>query len=88
MALFKVKPNLADGEKAKVEFHFQQIAEAIGYDRLKLDVLSKETLLGLSETGMTSEQVLAFVGEHLAHDVSQVKIAMELKQPEKCGGGG
>lgn len=88
MALFKVKPNLADGEKAKVEFHFQQLAESVGYDRLKLEVQSKETLLGLCESGMTAEQMLVFVGEHLSHDVNDVKIAIDPQQPEKCGGGG
>ena len=88
MAFLKLKPNLADGEKAKVEFHFQQIAESIGFDRLKLNVLGRETLLGLHESELSPEQMVNFIGEHLSNDVSGVNVAFDPKQPEKCGGGG
>ena len=88
MPLFKVKPNLADGEKAKVEFHFQQLAETIGYDRLKLGFQTVEQLTGLSESGMSPEQILIYVGEHLSHDVSDLHIEIEPQKVEQCGGGG
>ncbi len=86
MAFFKSTPNLPDDEKARIEFHLQQIAECIGFDRLKLPVLSERSLL--SGELQTAEQIKNRVGEHLGHDVSSVKLQTFPMQPEKTGGGG
>ena len=85
---FKPKANLPDAEKARVEFHLQQIAECIGFDRFKLPVLSMNSLQGLYESRQTPDQMVAFVGEHLSHDVSGLGLLIEPEQLEKCGGGG
>ena len=77
---------MPDNEKARIEFHLQQIAECIGFDRFTLPVLSEYDLL--SENVATTEQLKCLVGEHLGHDVSGVKVQTFPMQPEKVGGGG
>lgn len=85
---FKSKPNLRDAEKARIEFHLQQIAECIGFDRFKLPVLSCEALLNWFQVKQTPEQMIAMLGKHLSHDVGGIRF-IELAQPiEKCGSGG
>ena len=86
MAFFKPTPNLPDDEKARIEFHLQQIADCIGLDRFALPVLSEHSLL--SGDLSTADQLKCVVGEHLGHDVSGVKIQTFPIQPEKVGGGG
>ncbi len=81
---FKPKPNLSDGEKARVEFHLQRIAEAIGIERLKLPVLGRDELLRLK----TPQDIVNRVGEHLSHDVSAIQVTSVLQQAGQCGGGG
>ena len=88
MAFFKSTPNLPVDEKARIEFHLQQIAQCIGFDRLMLPVLSEESVLLRNGVTQTADQVLSFVGEHLGHDVSEVSIQTVPLPPEKCGGGG
>ena len=39
--LFTAKPNVTVGEKSRIEFHLQQLAECIGFDRFLLPVLSR-----------------------------------------------
>lgn len=85
MAFFKSTPNLPDDEKARIEFHLQQIAECIGFDRLRLPVLSERSLL--AGTNQTADQLKLLVGEHLGHDVSEVKVQTFPMQPTKVGGG-
>ena len=88
MAFFKSTPNLPVDEKARIEFHLQQIAQCIGFDRLKLPVLSEESVLLRNGVAQSADQVLSLVGEHLGHDVSDVSIQTVPLPPEKCGGGG
>ena len=91
MQLFKSKPSLADGEKARVEFHLQQIAECITADRLRLNVVSEEDLLtgADGEAAFTNVDALVTkIGEHLSHDVANISILSQPQQLEKCGGGG
>jgi hypothetical protein len=33
-------------------------------------------------------QLVAFVGSHLSHDISQLSVKVAPQQLEKCGGGG
>lgn len=84
---FKPKPNLPAGEKARIEFHLQQIAQAIGMDRMKLPVISRRELLSWSESETPQEMITA-VGSHLKHDVSGVGFALDPQQLQQCGGGG
>jgi hypothetical protein len=92
MAFFKPTPNLSDGEKARIEFYLQQIAECIGFERFKLPVLSEDKLLngeGANPTEFqTVDQIKNMVGKHLRHDVSELKLQTFPMQPQKVGGGG
>jgi hypothetical protein len=89
MAFFKLTPNLPDDEKARIEFHLQQIAEGIGFDRFQLPVRDAESLMGSSQSEYrTPDQIKGLVGDHLGHDVSGLSIQTVLLPPEKCGGGG
>ena len=85
---FKTEPNVADIPKAKVEFYLQQIAESVGVDRLKRPVLRLSAMQELFESDRTLDQMIGFVGEHLAHDVSGIQIKTEPQPLEKCGSGG
>ena len=91
MQLFKSKPSLPDGEKARIEFHLQQIAQSIGAGRLRLPVLKEEDLLYRDAESSTLEDVKSLsvkIGKHLSHDVGNVGIREQPQTLEKCGGGG
>jgi hypothetical protein len=88
IVFFKPKPNLPDAEKARIEFHLQQIAECVGFDRFTLPVLSRDRLFGLYETEKDPQQVIGFVGKHLAHDVSGIRLSVVPQQLQNCAGGG
>ncbi len=92
MPLFKPSPTLPDNERARIEFHLQQIAECIGFDRFRLPVLSVESLLyddvSSQQAIRSLDQLKQRIGEHLRHDVDKVKVQTIPMQPEKVGGGG
>ncbi len=91
---FKPKANLPDGEKSRIEFCLQQLAECIGFERFALPVLSRQTLLGVYEAERNPQPVIDFVGKHLGHDVSEVRLRVvpglqlaESSCGSGCGGG-
>ena len=88
MAFFKSKPNVCNAEKARIEFHLQQIAECVGYERISLPVVELETLVELAHTSRSPEPILGFIGKHLSHDVSEIKVVTDPQELKKCGGGG
>ena len=90
MAFFKPTPNLPAGEKARIEFHLQQIAECIGFDRFKLPVLSEDSVLTADSQSIlrSADEVMNLVGNQLGHDVTGITIQSEPLPPEKSGGGG
>jgi hypothetical protein len=88
MAFFKPKPNLGDHEKARIEFHLQEIAESIGFERFKLPVLRVDQLMDLKIQSKTPEQIVAFAAEHLSHNIAGLKVQVAIEPQEKCGGGG
>ncbi|MEM7454097.1 MAG: hypothetical protein AAF456_07050 [Planctomycetota bacterium] len=81
---FKSSPNLADNEKARIEFQLQLIADHIGFDRMLRPVVEPDKILALEDVG----EIKQFVGEHLGHDVSAVKVQTLPMQPRKVKGGG
>ena len=83
MAFFKSEPPLPDGERARIEFHFQQVAECLGHHRLRLPVLDPDQLPAESV-----QQIKQRVADHLQHDLSDVRLQTIPLQPEKIGGGG
>jgi hypothetical protein len=85
---FKPKPNLPDAEKARIDFHFQQIAECIGFDRFRLPVLSRTTLLEPFESKQAPPQIIRFVGDHLGHDTAGLQFSVVPQQAASCSGGG
>ncbi len=88
MPLFKPKSNLPVAEKARIEFHLQQIAECIGFDRFQLPVLRAKPLLALSESGQNVRQLTDHIGQHLNHQVSGLKVSVFPQMVKKAGGGG
>ena len=88
MNFFKTKPNLSNGEKAKVEFHFQQLADCLGFDRFQLPVQDLNLPLGVIRGDDGVNRLVALVGEHLSHDVAGLGVKVTPQQLEKCGGGG
>ena len=92
MAFFKTTPDLPDDERARVEFHLQQISEHIGFDRFTLPVLGEESVLYGNESGQrrlrTTDQIKILIGKHLGHDVNDVKVQSLPMQSQKIGGGG
>ena len=86
MAFFRSEPNLPVNEKARIEFHLQQLAECIGFERFQLPILKMESLLELREAPI--EQMVGYVGEYLMHDTAGLSVAVVPEAPEKCGGGG
>jgi hypothetical protein len=88
IVFFKPKPNLPDAEKARIDFHFQQIAECIGFDRFRLPVLSRKTLLEQFESKQTPPQMIRFVGDHLDHDTTELQFSVVPQQAASCSGGG
>ncbi|MEM6471178.1 MAG: hypothetical protein AAF802_16580 [Planctomycetota bacterium] len=85
----KPKPNLPDAEKSRVEFHLQQIAECVGFERFLLPVLSRQSVIGLFESDQNPQQIIAFLGDHLTHDVSGLQARIIPQQAQgSCGCGG
>ena len=79
---------MPDDEKARIEFHLQQMAECIGFERFRLPILSEESMLSGNAASQTTEQITNLVGKHLGHAVSEIRIETAPLPPEKCGGGG
>lgn len=88
MNFFKSKPSLPDGEKAKTEFHFQQLVDCLGNDRFQLPVQTLDSLLELIRADNGVERMVSAVGDHLSHDVSGLSVQATPQELEKCGGGG
>ena len=86
MAFFKPKPNIADHEKARIEFHLQELAESIGFERILLPVVQANQLLNLKSR--EPREIAAFVGEHLSHSTGNLQMQVAIEAQEKCGGGG
>lgn len=90
MPFFKTTPNLPDGERARIEFHLQQILECIGSDRCRQPVLSLEELLYDRNEGRNRsvDQLKLLLGSHLNHDVHDIQVQTMPMQLQKVGGGG
>lgn len=88
IVFFKPKPNLPDAEKTRIEYYFQQIAECIGFDRLRLPVLSRTALLQRFESQQSPLQMIRFLGEHLKHDTAELQFRVVAQQAASCSGGG
>mgnify|MGYP001223462001 FL=1 len=85
---FAAKPNVTVGEKSRIEFYLQQLAETIGFERFRLPVLSRNTLLGLIQSEQNNEQIVAFLGEHLSHDIDAIRVQLDPQQAANCSSGG
>ena len=81
---FKSSPNLADNEKARIEYQLQLIADHIGFDRMLSPVVSIDKITSFDNV----DAVKQFVGGHLGHDVDNVKVQTFPMQLQKVKGGG
>jgi len=85
MAFFGTKPNLSGNEKARIEFHLQQILDCVGIEPLRLPFVDPQRLLGAGTDLPALSQTLA---DHLSHDIRELGIQVVPEPLEKCGGGG
>jgi hypothetical protein len=85
MVLFQSKPNVPDSEKARLEFHLQQIADGISIQRLKLPVIDAQHFFSRP---FSEQEIVDRVCTHLEHDGSSIGYQFVPKELEKCGGGG
>ena len=85
--IFKAKANLPDSAKSRIEFCLQQIAECVGFERFSLPVLNRRTLFEVHEAERKPQQVVAFAGQYLEHDVSGIQVRVALPQALSAGGG-
>ena len=88
---FKTKPNVVDGEKARIEYHLQQISDCLGGDSFKRPVIRRSELLDWSAAGTDPQAVIARVGEHLQCDISGLTINVvpsETRDGGGCSSGG
>lgn len=88
MPFFQTKPNLLDGEKARIEFHLQQLADHLGIEKLKLPVVDENTILNDDCSVRSPDQIKQFVGHHLGVNVSDVKVQVQPPLPVKQASGG
>lgn len=88
MGLFKSSPNLPDHEKARVEYHLQQLSECLNSHLFLKPVVVPEEVFGHRAQDLQPQDVLDFVGEYLEYDVHPVTIEVQPKALELCGGGG
>ena len=88
MVFFQSKPNLPDGDKAKTEFYFHEIAKCLGAERLALPVRTTAELLPQASAGSSIAEQLSRVGDYLQHDVSGLNVLTVPQPVEKCGSGG
>ena len=85
---FKSNPNLPDGERARIEFHFQQLVDGLGIARLQMPVVNEDTILHETGTLRSPEQIKNFVIEHLNIQASNLKVQQQLALPVKPSSGG
>ena len=85
---FNSSPNLPDHEKARIEFHLQQLAECIGPELLRKPVLIPDDTFGHSPLGTNIDEVLTKIGRHLEMDTHPITVVVQPKALEVCGGGG
>ena len=78
---------MPDNERARIEFHFHQLSDCLGIERFKLPVLGLKELRH-NDSRQSNDQIVRFLGKHLAHDVGGLRVAVEPQELEKCGGGG
>lgn len=89
---FQAKPNLADGDKAKVELYFHELALVLGEQRLLGPIRTHAELLPVAVDSVPSAEViqsqLERIGGMLQHDVSGIELLTVPQAVEKCGSGG
>ena len=85
MAFFKTVPNLPDMEKARIEHALQRLADCLGAEKFLLPYQSLHSMVGVFQA---PEQIVEFVGGHLAFDVTDVQLVVEPQILKKSGGGG
>lgn len=88
MLFFKSKPNLDDNKKAKVEFYFFQIAQALGWSRCTAPIVPAEKLLELAQRSDPLTALVSFLSEHLQHDVTDLDVRVTPRLLATVSGGG
>ncbi len=85
---FKTEPNVSDGEKARLEFYIQEIADCIGFDKCRRPVQTLSALSGAALNCESPGEIIRFVGDVLAYDTTDLRFEVIPGPLEKSGGGG
>lgn len=88
MAFFKPTPGIDEHEKARIEFHLQQIGECLGSDMMKAPVLDPNSNFMNGGEVESLDSILQTVARHLDHDVDELKVKTKPQELKKCGSGG
>ncbi len=86
MPLFKTKPTIATGEKARLEFELQKLAECLGDERFSLPVLSLSQWQNMINKPLAD--TLEAIGKHLQHPTGSIQVIVQPENLATCGGGG
>ena len=85
MGFLSAKPNLSGNDKARIEFHLQQILDCVGLPAAQLPVVQPQSWL---TPDCDIQRLAKLSADHLSHDISDLRIEVSPQQLEKCGGGG
>lgn len=85
---FQSKPDIADHDKARLEFRLQQITDAVGVVRMQSSIQASTRLVP-SDPNAKPEQILETIRDLTGHDFSGLKIqqSLDVLQPKSGGGG-
>lgn len=87
MPLFRISAGLPDHEKARIEYHLQQLSECLGFRRFQIPILIPENSFGHDAHQISVQKALEIVGQHLSYDVKGIEVRT-LPQPLPISGGG
>jgi hypothetical protein len=85
---FKSSPNLPDHEKARVEYHLQQLTECVGHELMLKPIVIPDETFGRHANETNLSLILKAIGDHLGHDIDAIQVLVQPKALEVCGGGG
>ncbi len=87
MLFFKTKPDIADHDKARLEFRLQQITDQVGSERMRLPIQESDQLIP-SNPDAKPQSVVEILRNHLQHDFDGFKVQESLDVVEQKSGGG
>ena len=88
MAFFKTSAGVPDHEKARLEFHIQQVSESIGSGLMQIPVVDPNVEFMKGGQVDSLDSILQTVGRQLNHDMGSLNVKTQPQELKKCGSGG